>query len=256
MEKTEMKKVYARPSALLPMNSGYCPGCMHSGIAKVIGRVLDDLQQTDNTLLVLPVGCSTMATLYFRLDMVVAAHGRAPAVATGVKRCAPDQLCFTYQGDGDLAAIGLAEILSAANRGEHFTVIFVNNSIYGMTGGQMAPTTLVGQKTTTSIYGRDPGDMGYPLHMCELISQLSAPYYIERVAMDSPLHVRQAEKAIKHAFEIQLEGKGFSFVEILSTCPTNWGLSPQDSIKYITTTTSKEFPLGVFRDKSKEKVES
>lgn len=250
-----MKNLYKRPQALLPLSSGYCPGCLHSTAAKVIAQVLEELDQVENTIQVLPVGCSTMAVLYYKVDMIVAAHGRAPAVATGIKRCVPDQLVFTYQGDGDLAAIGLAEIMSAANRGENFTVLFANNSIYGMTGGQMAPTTLEGQKSTTSVFGRNPSEVGYPLHMAELISTLKAPYYVERVSLNTPKHVIAAKKAIKHAFKNQLDGKGFSFVEILSTCPTNWGMSPVEAVQFVDSTTSEEFPLGVFRDKDANEKE-
>ncbi|MCI6157741.1 MAG: thiamine pyrophosphate-dependent enzyme [Peptoniphilaceae bacterium] len=246
-----MEKLYKRPGALLPLPSGYCPGCMHSTVAKVIADALQQLGQEENTIMVLPVGCSTMSVLYYKLDMVVSAHGRAPAVATGVKATRPEQLVITYQGDGDLAAIGLAEIMSAANRGEHFTTIFVNNSIYGMTGGQMAPTTLIGQKSTTSIYGRDPS-MGYPMHMAELIASLEAPYYVERCAVNTPSRVVKATASVKKALQYQLEGRGFSFIEVLSNCPTNWGMSPVDTLDFIENTTSKEFSLGVLRDRGKE----
>ena len=202
----------------------------------------------DKSVLVLAVGCGTMGLNVFDLDIVSAAHGRAPAVATGIKRTQPETFVFTYQGDGDLAAIGLSEILCAANRGEKFSVVFVNNSTYGMTGGQLAPTTLVGQKSTTTPMGRNPELDGYPIDMCKLLSQLQAPSYIARCALNSPANVRKTKDAIKKAFRYQIEGKAFSFVEILSNCVTNWNMSPLDSLKHIETTTSKVFPLGVFRD--------
>ena len=248
-----MAKSYSKPEALLPIPNGYCPGCLHATASKIIAEIIDELGKKDESILVLPVGCSTMGLLYFNLDMVESAHGRAPAVATGVKRCRPDQLIFTYQGDGDLAAIGLAEILSAANRGEHFTVIFANNGTYGMTGGQMAPTTLPGQKSTTCRTGRDPSDVGYPLKMCELIDQLDAPVYIARFAINNPANIRKAKAGIKHAFELQLDGSGFTFVELLTNCPTNWGMPPLKTLEYMEETSMKYFPQKVFRDKEEQK---
>jgi len=243
-----MEKTYKRPECIVPMQSGYCPGCLHSTATKIIAEVIDELNIADNVICVLPVGCSSMGLLYWKLDMVGSAHGRAPAVATGIKRSRPDSVVFAYQGDGDLAAIGLAEILSAANRGEKITVIFANNSTYGMTGGQMAPTTLIGQKTTTTKTGRDAETAGYPLKMCEIIKELDAPVFVARYALNSPQNIRKARAGIKKAFENQLEGKGFSFVELLTNCPTNWGLSPLDSLEYIQSVTIPYYPLKVFKD--------
>lgn len=242
------EKVYTKPKCLLPLSSGFCPGCLHSLATKLIAESIDELGVAENVINVLPVGCSTMNSLYWKLDMVTSAHGRAPAVATGIKRCRPDSLVFAYQGDGDLASIGLAEILMAADRGEHITIFFANNSTYGMTGGQLAPTTLVGQKSTTTPKGRNPEIDGYPIDMCKMLSQLQAPSYIARCALNNPANVRKAKESIKKAFRYQLEGKAFGFVEILSNCVTNWGMAPLDSLKHIETTTSKVFPLGVFRD--------
>ncbi len=243
-----MEKIYSRPTCIVPMQSGYCPGCLHSTATKIIAEVIDELGQGHNVINVLPVGCSSMGLLYWKIDMVGAAHGRAPAVATGVKRSRPDSLVFTYQGDGDLAAIGLAEILSAANRGEKFTVIFANNSTYGMTGGQMAPTTLIGQKSTTSKKGRDAETAGYPIKMCELIKELAAPVFVARYALNNPQNIRKAKQGIKKAFQYQLEGKGFSFVELLTNCPTNWGVDPVGSLKYMEEHTMKYFEQKVFKD--------
>lgn len=243
-----MEKVYSRPESIKKNISGYCPGCMHGTITKIIAQALDELDIRKKTICVLPVGCSTLGAFYWNLDMIAAAHGRAPAVASGAKRCRPDQVVFTYQGDGDLASIGMAEIMHAANRGENITVFFVNNSIYGMTGGQMAPTTLVGMKTTTTPEGRKPATEGYPMRMCEIISQLTSPKFVARYAVDTPANIRKAKSGIKKALENQIEGKGFSFVEILSNCPTNWGMSPVDTLKFIKQQTMEEFPLKVFKD--------
>lgn len=239
---------YKRPQSLQPAPSGYCPGCLHSLATKLVAEAIEDLGQNDNSINVVSVGCSALNLLYWKGDIVGAAHGRAPAVATGVKRTSPDRLVFSYQGDGDLAAIGLAEIMSAANRGENFTVIFANNQTYGMTGGQMAPTTLIGQKTTTTIYGRDPQTTGYPLKMCELISQLPAPAYVARFALNSPKGVNDARKGIKKAFELQMAGKGFTFVELLTNCPTNWKMTPLDTLEYMNTNTIPYFTPGIFKD--------
>jgi 2-oxoglutarate ferredoxin oxidoreductase subunit beta len=244
-----MEKIYSRPESINKSISGYCPGCMHSTITKIVAQVIDELQIREKTVCILPVGCSTLGVIYWNLDMIAASHGRAPAVATGAKRCKPESVIFTYQGDGDLASIGMSEIMHAANRGEKITTIFVNNSIYGMTGGQMAPTTLVGQKSTTSPLGRNPETEGYPIKMCELISQLTSPVYVARFAVDTPAHINQAKAGIKKAFQNQLNNKGFSFVEILSNCPTNWGMSPLDTLEYMKEKTMKEFPLGIYRDK-------
>ena len=239
---------YHRSDMLAAAPSGYCPGCLHSLATRLISDVITELGQQDNSLNVISVGCSALNLLYWSGDNLSVAHGRAPAAATGVKRTNPERLVFAYQGDGDLAAIGLAEIMSAANRGENFTVIFANNQTYGMTGGQMAPTTLIGQKTTTTVYGRDPATTGYPLKMCELISQLPAPAYVARFALNSPKGVREARAGIKKAFEMQLAGKGFTFVELLTNCPTNWHLSPIDTLEYMNTNTMQYFVPGVYKD--------
>ena len=243
---------YKRPYSLSPAPTGYCPGCLHPLATKLVAEAIEELGQNDNALNVVSVGCSALNLFTWRGDMIGAAHGRAPAVATGIKRSQPDRLVFTYQGDGDLAAIGLAEIMSAANRGENFTVVFANNQTYGMTGGQMAPTTLVGQKTTTTRYGRDPETTGYPMKMCELISVLEAPVFVARYALNFPKGVNDARKAIKKAFRLQLEGKGFTFIELLTNCPTNWGLSPLDTLEYMNTNTIPYFKPGVYKDKEAE----
>ena len=240
---------YKRPTCLKTTPSGFCPGCMHSLSTKIIAEVLDELGQQENSCHIVPVGCSTLNLLYWKGDIVGAAHGRAPAVATGFKRTNPDRLVFTYQGDGDLAAIGLAEIMGAANRGENFTVIFANNQTYGMTGGQMAPTTLIGQKPTTTRMGRDAATTGYPMKMCEIISQLEAPSFVARYALNTPKGVNEARKGIKKAFERQLEGKGFTFIELLMNCPTNWGMTPLQSLDYMESTTVPFFKPGVYKDK-------
>ena len=247
-----MAKVYTRPQSLLPVPSGFCPGCLHSMAIKLVGEVVDELGQLDNTMHIIPVGCSTLNLLYWKGDNLGSAHGRAPAVATGFKRCCPERLVFAYQGDGDLASIGLAEIIAAANRGENFTVIFANNSTYGMTGGQMAPTTLIGQKATTCKMGRDPADSGYPMRMCELLSTLEAPAFVARYALNTPKGVNEARKGIKKAFEYQMAGKGFTFVELLINCPTNWGMSPLQTLEYMETNTIPYFKPGVYKDKEAE----
>lgn len=242
-----MQVLYERPKSIQDRAFGYCPGCLHGVVTKMIAGLIDEYNAQDNVVAVMPVGCGTMGMFHFDTDVVVSAHGRAPAVATGVKRTAPDRLVFTYQGDGDLAAIGMAEIMHAANRGENITVIFVNNGIYGMTGGQLAPTTLVGQKASTAKKGRNPEEAGYPMHMCEIINQMKAPKYIARFALNTPANINKARAGLKKAFDIQRAGKGFTFVELLSNCPTNWGVSPVDSLKWIEEKTMKEFPLGEFR---------
>lgn len=245
------ERVYSRPSTIFDgAVSGFCPGCMHSTIAKLICQALDELEQAGNVINVRGIGCSGLHTTYMNHDLVNGPHGRACALASAVKRCCPDSLVFTYQGDGDAASIGLAETMSAANRGENFTVIFVNNGTYGMTGGQVAPTTLVGTKTTTTPYGRSPEAFeGYPIHMCELLNQLTAPAYIARVTCADVANVNKAKAAIKKAFQYQMEGKGFSFVEVISNCPTNWSMSPLETLDYIHDVVLKEFPLGEFRAK-------
>ena len=248
-----MEKVYARTKTFQKeMVSGFCPGCMHGTVFKLIGEVMEELGIVDKTTCVLGVGCCGLAMEYITYDNTTSPHGRACAVATGIKRSTPDAVVYTYQGDGDLASIGLAETMSAANRGENITVIFVNNGIYGMTGGQMAPTTLVGMKATTAPQGRDPKEHGYPMHMCEILNQLTAPYYLERTSCNNPANVNKTKAAIKKAFQNQLDGKGLSMVEIVTSCPTNWGLDTIEALDFLENNMLKEFPLGVVRDKSKE----
>ena len=245
-----MEKIYQRTAGIQPdMVSGFCPGCMHSTVMKLIGEVLEELGILEKAAMVIGVGCAGLGSQYVTYNVVQSAHGRACAVATGIKRTAPEQFVFTYQGDGDLGAIGLAETMSAANRGENFTIIFINNGIYGMTGGQMAPTTLVGMKATTAPNGRDPKEHGYPMHMCEILNTLQAPVYLERVSCNTPQNVIKTRKAIAKAFRNQLEGKGFSMVEIVTSCPTNWGMSPLAGLDFIEDQMLKEFPLGVIRDR-------
>ena len=243
-----MSVVFDRPKALSPVTTHYCPGCTHGIIHRLVAEVMDELDITGRAVGVAPVGCSVMAYNYFECDMTEAAHGRAPAQATGLKRANPDSVVFTYQGDGDLAAIGTAETVHAATRGENITVVFVNNAIYGMTGGQMAPTTLPNQVTQTTPYGRDVNVAGYPVRVCEMLSTLDGVAYAERVAMDSVPHINAAKKAIKKAFQYQLEGKGFSIVEVLSTCPTNWGLSPVKALGWLQENMIPHYPLGVYKD--------
>ncbi|MBQ0084409.1 MAG: 2-oxoglutarate oxidoreductase [Clostridiales bacterium] len=250
-----MMVVFDKPKALLDVPLHYCPGCTHGIIHRLVAEVIDELGIEGKTVGVAPVGCAVMAYDYFACDMIEAAHGRAPAVATGVKRSLPENVVFTYQGDGDLASIGTAEIVHAAARNENITVIFINNAIYGMTGGQMAPTSLVGQVTQTSPYGRDPKLCGYPVKVCEMLSPLEGPEYIERVAVNSVINVRKAKKAIKKAFENQINGKGFSLVEVISACPTNWGMTPEKALKWIDDAMIPYYPLGVYKDRSAAKEE-
>jgi|SRR6056297_327405 len=247
-EKSYMNKVFSKPKSLVDIPFTYCPGCHHGIIHRLIAEVIDELNIREDTIGIAPVGCSVFAYLFFDCDMICAAHGRAPATATGIKRAKPDNIVFSYQGDGDLASIGTAEIIHAANRGEKITVLFVNNAIYGMTGGQMAPTTLEGQITQTSPYGRDSKTMGMPIRMCELLSTLQAPSYISRVALTKPAYIIKAKKAIKKAFQFQIDGKGFSLVEILSTCPTNWGLSPKEANQWLDKNMISYYPLGEFKN--------
>ena len=243
--------VFDKPHSLNEMSMHYCPGCTHGIIHRLVAEVMDELGIEGRTIGVAPVGCSVMAYNYFNCDMIEAAHGRAPAVATGVKRADPENhVVFTYQGDGDLASIGMAETVHAAARNENITVIFVNNAIYSMTGGQMAPTSLPGQITQTSPYGRDVNHCGYPIKVCEMLSQLDGPEYLERVTVNSVKAVRNAKKAIKKAFQNQLDGKGFSLVEVVSSCPTNWGLTPQQALKWIDEKMLPYYPLGVYKDRS------
>ncbi|MBQ2749698.1 MAG: 2-oxoglutarate oxidoreductase [Clostridia bacterium] len=243
-----MKTVFEHPKALSDVLMHYCPGCTHGIAHRLVAEVLDELGVCDNTIGVAPVGCAVFAYNYFECDMIEAAHGRAPAVATGVKRVHPNAVVFTYQGDGDLAAIGTAETVHAATRGENITVIFINNTNYGMTGGQMAPTTLPGQVTTTTPYGRDIKANGHPIRVCEMLATLSGTAYAERVALNNVKNVMAAKRAIKKAFEYQLAGKGFSIVELLSTCPTNWGLAPTDAMKWLEDNMLPYYPLGVYKD--------
>jgi 2-oxoglutarate ferredoxin oxidoreductase subunit beta len=239
--------VYQRPEALSEVHTHYCPGCLHGVAHRLIAEVIDDLGIRENTIGVAPVGCSVFCYNYFEVDFVEAAHGRAPAKATGVKRVLPDRVVFTYQGDGDLASIGLAEIMHAALRGENLTVIFINNAIYGMTGGQMAPTTLPGMKTTSSPTGRDVESSGFPIKICELLATIDGATYIARRSLHNPTEIRKAKKAIKQAFENQLHGHGFSLVELLSSCPTNWDIPPAQALQWIEKQMVPVYPLGDFK---------
>ncbi|MFZ5979585.1 MAG: thiamine pyrophosphate-dependent enzyme [Candidatus Zixiibacteriota bacterium] len=243
--------IFSRPVALKDTVTHYCPGCTHGVIHRLVAEILDELGERENALGVAPVGCSVFIYNYINTDFLEAPHGRAPALATGFKRLRPDMTVFTYQGDGDLASIGMGEIIHAANRGEKITVIFVNNGVYGMTGGQMAPTTLEGQITTTSPMGRNVKEVGMPVRVSELLSALATPGYIERVAVHTPRHIIQAKKAVRKAFTYQLEKRCFSLVEFLSTCPTNWGKTPSESVDWITEHSMKYFPLGVYKDPEK-----
>ena len=253
-----MSVVFERTKLLTDKTFHYCPGCNHGIIHRLVAESIEELEkegviEEGKVIGVAPVGCSVFAYDYFNCDMYEAAHGRAPAVATGAKRVVgKDTLVFTYQGDGDLASIGTAEIVHAAHRGEHICTIFVNNAIYGMTGGQMAPTTLVGQKTTTSPYGRDKDHCGSPIRIAEMLATIEGSAYIERVAVNSPANIVRAKKAIKNAFECQLAGKGFSLVEVLSNCPTNWGMSPVESMEWLEKNMIPYYPLGVKKDITKE----
>jgi 2-oxoglutarate ferredoxin oxidoreductase subunit beta len=243
-----MEKIFTKPKSLKSAVFHYCPGCGHSIVHRITCEVIDELGIQDKTIGVPPPGCSVFAYYYFDVDMVESAHGRGAAVATGMKRANPDSIVFTYQGDGDLAAIGAGETLHAANRGENITAIFINNAVYGMTGGQMAPTTMLGMKTTTSPLGRDSVFDGHPIKMSEILAQVKGTCYIERTAVNSPANIRKAKKAIKKAFQNQMNGLGYSLVEILSPCPTNWKMSSVDSWKWVDEVMSKEFPLGVIKD--------
>ena len=247
--------VFEKPHALTDIPFHYCPGCTHGIIHRLVAEAIDELGIEGKTIGVAPVGCSVMAYDYFSCDMVEAAHGRAPAVATGLKRADPDNhIVFTYQGDGDLASIGMAETVHAATRNENITVIFVNNAIYGMTGGQMAPTSLPGQVTQTSPYGRDVNLCGYPIRVCELLSQLDGPEFLARVTVNNVRNINTAKKTIKKAFENQINGKGFSLVEVVSTCPTNWGMTPQKALQWLEDNMLTYYPLGVYRDRSAEQA--
>lgn len=249
-----METVFQRPHALLDVPTHYCPGCTHGIIHKLVAQVIDELGCEGRTVGIAPVGCAVMAYDYYACDMIEAAHGRAPAVATGLKRALPDNLVFTYQGDGDLAAIGTAELIHAATRGENITIIFVNNAIYGMTGGQMAPTTLPGQITQTTPGGRDVEAAGFPIRVCELLSSLTGVAYAQRVSVDTAPNIQKARAAIKKAFLCQEEKKGFSIVEVLSTCPTNWGLEPGEALQWLRDNMIPYYPLGVYVDRTEKGV--
>jgi len=244
-----MTKVFERPESLTDARFTYCPGCHHGILTRIIGNVMDELDIAERTVGIAPVGCSVFAYLWYKADSQQVAHGRACAVATGIKRARPDLVVFSYQGDGDFASIGTAESIHAANRGENITVIFVNNQIYGMTGGEMAPTTLIDQKTTTTPYGRSAELFGYPIRFSEMIAQLEAPAYVTRQALFDTKHIMDATRAIKKAFQYQVDGKGFSLVEVLSTCPTNWRMSPVQANKYVAETVTGIFPLGDLVDR-------
>ena len=247
-----MTIIAKRPQSMTDVPMHYCPGCGHGIVHRLMCEAIDELNIGDKVIGVAPVGCAVFADSYFACDMIQGAHGRGPAIATGIKRSRPDAIVFSYQGDGDLASIGMAEIVHAAARSEHITVIFINNAIYGMTGGQMAPTTLVGQVATTAPKGRDPLLQGWPINICEMLSALKGAKYLERVAVDSPQHVMAAKKAIKKAFENQVKGIGFSLVEVLSQCPTNWGVDPLKSLEFVRTKMMAQYPLGVFKDEGAE----
>jgi len=247
--------VFEKPKSLTDVPFHYCPGCTHGIIHRLVAEAIDELGIEGRTVGVAPVGCAVMAYDYFTCDMVEAAHGRAPAVATGLKRATPDNIIFTYQGDGDLASIGTAETIHAATRNENITVIFVNNAIYGMTGGQMAPTSLPGQVTQTSPYGRDVKTVGYPIRMCEMLATMEGPEYIARVAVNNVKNVRSAKKVIQKAFENQVNGLGFSLVEVVSACPTNWGMTPQKALEWVNDKMIPYYPLGVYKDRSAAKEE-
>ena len=243
-----MKRIFTRPKSLKKAVFHYCPGCGHSIIHRIICEVIDELNLQDKTIGIPPPGCSVFAYYYFDVDMLESAHGRGLAVGTGIKRAYPEAIVFTYQGDGDLAAIGTAETVHAANRGERITAVFINNAVYGMTGGQMAPTTLLDQNTTTTPYGRELRTEGYPLKMSEIVAMTEGAVYVERTAVNSPANIRKTKKAIKKAFQTQIDDLGFSLVEVLSPCPTNWRMTPIDSWKWVDTVMSKVFPLGVIKD--------
>ena len=247
--------VFEKPKALADVPFHYCPGCTHGIIHRLVAEAIDALGIEGDTVGVAPVGCAVMAYDYFNCDMVEAAHGRAPAVATGLKRAMPENIIFTYQGDGDLASIGMAETVHAATRNENITVIFVNNAIYGMTGGQMAPTSLPGQVTQTSPYGRDVKTVGFPIRVCEMLATLDGPELIQRVAVNNVKNVKAAKAAIEKAFRNQVEGKGFSLIEVVSSCPTNWGMTPENALKWVEEKMIPYYPLGVYKDRSAAKEE-
>lgn len=248
----DMKKVIGRPKYLKEVPNHYCPGCGHSTVHRLLAEVIEELKIRDRTICIPPCGCAVLAYYYLDVDMVEAAHGRGTAVATGMKRCLPDRVVFTYQGDGDLAAIGTAELIHAANRGESITTIFINNGVYGMTGGQMAPTTMVGQRTTTTPQGRNSTCDGPPMKMCEFLSSLEGTAYLARSSVHSVKQIQKTKRYIREAFQVQLNDEGFSMVEILSMCPSNWKLSPVDSCGYIENEMTQYFPLGVIKERETE----
>ena len=247
-----MKTVFKYTEGMTSVPTHYCPGCTHGIAHRIIMECLEEKGLLGNTIGVAPIGCSIMAHSYMNIDMLETAHGRAPAVASGIRRVHPDKTIFTYQGDGDLASIGVAEIVHAAMRGEKFSTFFINNAIYGMTGGQMAPTTLIGQRATTAVDGRTKEQAGMPIRMCELLSTLDGAVYVERVALNTPANVRKAKKAVMRALEVQEKGLGFSFVEFLSSCPTNWGYTPPEALKWLTENMIPYYPLKVFRSPEEE----
>ncbi len=247
LEKITDQLVYQRPDSLTPIHTHYCPGCTHGIAHRIIAEVMDEMDIRTRTIGVAPVGCSVFAYNYFNCDFVEAAHGRAPAMATGIKRVLPDRMVFTYQGDGDLASIGMAEIMHAAARGENITVVFINNAIYGMTGGQMAPTTLPGMKTTSSPSGRDVELAGFPIRMAEILSNMDGAGYIVRRSLHTPANIRKAKKAIRTAFEVQERGLGFAMVELLSSCPTNWKMTPQEALEFIQESMIPVYPQGDYK---------
>ena len=247
-----MEMVFERTKGIENVNTHYCPGCTHGIAHRLVAEVLEEMNELGNSIVVVPVGCAVLANKYFAIDGIQAAHGRAPATATGIKRVHKDKIVLTYQGDGDLASIGMAEIVHAAARSENITVIFINNGIYGMTGGQMAPTTLPGMKTTTAQNGRDVNIQGYPIRVSEMLATLDGAKYIERASLDSPAAIMKAKKAIRRAFEVQKEGLGFSMIELISSCPTNWGLTPVDALKLIREKIIPYYPLGIYKDSTKE----
>jgi 2-oxoglutarate ferredoxin oxidoreductase subunit beta len=249
-----MKQIFGRPAGLTNVLQRYCPGCGHGVVHRIIGELLVKLEIRERAVGIAPVGCSVFADEYFNCDMIQPPHGRGPAVSTGIKRSRPTCIVFSYQGDGDLAAIGTAEIVHAAARNENITVIFINNAIFGMTGGQLAPTTLPGMRSTTSVQGRDVKKQGYPIKVCELLAGLDGPYYLERTAVNTPKNIIKTEKALRNAFKNQIEDKGFSLVEILSMCPTNWGMTPVQSKKWIEEKMIPYFPLGEYRNRAKEEI--
>jgi len=244
-----MVKVFGRPKSLTDVPFTYCPGCHHGIITRIIAQTIDELGIAERTVTIAPVGCAVFAYLWYKCDAISASHGRASAVATGLKRANPNLIVLSYQGDGDFASIGTAESIHAANRGENITVIFVNNQVYGMTGGEMAPTSLIGQHTTTTPLGRDPKLLGYPIRFSEMIAQLDAPAYVTRQSLYDIKRITQATKAIKKAFTYQVEGKGYSLVEVLANCPTNWRMNPEESNKHIAEVVSKVFPIGDLVDR-------